>query len=1503
MVSGFNLSPQQRRFWSLKSKNLSFCLQGRLEIQGEFNAARMADCFKQLVAKHLSLRTTYLSKEGLLYPLQVVQEQGNYICEISDLSSLSSERQSSGLLELMESDPFEQIDYSDFVPLHIRVIKLAEQRHELLLTIPAIAADSASLKELVYAFANLYLQTDLASKEQALIQYMQFSEWQNKLLEEPEKNADYFWQQSPLANYRRSQFTLQKQNVTGSYQPESVSFPLPAIWVAQAEKLAQATATDLPSVVLAGLGLLVHKHTGLSEVIIGLVAAGRKYEQLKATVGLLAKMLPVTIEVDSSDNSFADLLKKSTQATENATAWGEYFSFDYLAAAHSEEAPIVPIGFEFVDLTEAFPASATSKFTWKGFKSLTEQFRIKVTCVKEGETLTVGIDYDPLYFDPAAVSVIQQQLATLLEQAVANPAVPLVQVSALSISEREKVIHQFNATAASTVNLGMVALFEKQVALTPDAIALVFRERVDSYQSLNIKANMLAHYLVDKYSVQPGDLVAILLDRSPLAVMSMLAVLKIGAAYVPLDVQYPARRIQHILEDTQAKVLLLDNETILESLAISSPPVFVFQKEAAALGAYPAQNPGTLAAPSDLAYVMYTSGSTGMPKGVQITVANMVNYVTWANEYYFANETGKAFGLFTSLAFDLTVTSIFTTLLRGDALYIYSTDDMGDILRHLFDPASEINAVKLTPSHVSLLQVLDIQTTNIAYAILGGEALTQVQVDLLWSLNPAMRIFNEYGPTETTVGSTIVELKPGNDLITIGKPIANTSVYVLNENLAPVGIGEAGEICISGAGLAKGYLNLPDITGERFVPNSFFAGEKMYRTGDLGRWLPSGDLLYLGRKDNQVKIRGYRIELGEIEKTLLKNTHFKEGIVIARGEGDDKYLVAYLVGENKTDIALVRTELAKDLPEFMIPSYFVMLDKLPLTINGKIDIDRLPNPSETAQNGQVPYVAPRNRIEKTLLEIWTEVLARENISMYDNFFTIGGHSIKALQIIARISKTFQVGVSLTGMFTDPTIAGLANLISRAESIGYQSIKPLAEQEWYDVSYAQQRLWILDKLEANKIVYNMPGSFVFEGDFDRDAFTQTIEAILDRHESLRTTFISVNGEPKQKINTRAALGFEVGYTDLRDKNEPWELAKTLLQEEASAPFDLEKGPLWRVNLLQVEESIYVVMFTLHHIVGDAWSIGVLVNEISTLYNALSQGKENPLLPLQIQYKDYAAWHNQQLDNVQNLKDYWVNQLSPLPPRLNLPTDFQRPRVKSLFGKQLNYTLEPALTQSLEQLGQRQGVSQFNVILAAFYTLLFRLTQQEDLVIGTSVAGREHLDLEGQVGFFVNLLAIRTTLDRNISFLDLLERVNENSLGAFEHQLYPFDRLVEDLNLERDLNRSPLFDVLVVLQNTEVAQKDAQLSNINVDSLSSTIEKCEFDLIFNLTPSANGLFIATHYSTELFEEESMLIILEKLKLVCEAVSLQPDLPLAALVIELEEEKRIKEKNNAGLEFNFQ
>ncbi|MES2732622.1 MAG: amino acid adenylation domain-containing protein, partial [Bacteroidota bacterium] len=1246
MVSGFNLSPQQRRFWSLKSKHSTFCIQGRIEIKGEFNASHMADCFTQLVAKHMALRTTYLSKEGLLYPLQVVQEQGSYTCEVSDLSSLDSEAQSLRLLELLAANPFEQLDYADFIPLHTRVIKLAEQRHELLITLPAMSADSSSLKEIVYAFANLYAKTDLASQEQALIQYVQFSEWQNKLLEEPEKNADYFWQQCPFENYRRSQFAFQKQHATGAYQPEAMSFTLPATWVAQAEKLAQANATDLPSIILAALGLLVHKHTGLSEVILGLVASGRKYEQLKATVGLLAKMLPVTVEVDSTDISFTDLLKKSIQATENAKAWAEYFSFDYLTTAHAAEAPIIPIGFEFVDLTETFSASSHSQFTWKGFKSLTEQFRIKVTCVKEGETLTVGIDYDPLYFDPAAVSVIQQQLATLLEQAVASPALPLAQVSALSISEREKVIHQFNSTPASATNVGIVALFEKQVALTPDAIALVFRERIDSYQSLNMKANMFAHCLVDKYNVQRGDLVAILLDRSPLAIISMLAVLKIGAAYVPLDIQYPARRIQHILEDTQAKVLLLDKESVLESLTIPLPPVFVFQKDAAALGAYPPQNPGRNAAPSDLAYVMYTSGSTGLPKGVQITVANMANYVTWANEYYFENEQGKVFGLFTSLAFDLTVTSIFTTLLRGDALLIYSNEDISETLRHLFDPATEVNAVKLTPSHVSLLQALDIQTTNIAYAILGGEALTQGQVDLLWSLNPAMRIFNEYGPTETTVGSTIVELKPGNDRITIGKPIANTRVYVLNEKLDPIGIGEAGEICISGSGLAKGYLKLPGITAERFVPNPFLAGEKMYRTGDLGRWLPTGELLYLGRKDNQVKIRGYRIELGEIEKTLLKNAALREVVVAAQGEGDDKYLVAYLVGENNIDTALVRTELTKDLPEFMIPAYLVVLDKLPLTTNGKIDVARLPNPTATAQNGQAVYVAPRNRVEKQLLEIWEEVLERSNMGVYDNFFTIGGHSIKALQIIARISKTFQVGVSLTGMFADPTIAGLAHLVSRAANAGYQSIQPLPEQEWYEVSYAQQRLWILDKLEANKIVYNMPGAFVFEGAFDRDAFTQTIESILDRHESLRTTFISVDGAPKQKINPRATLGFQVGYTDLRDKNEPWELSKALIQEEASTPFDLEKGPLWRVNLLQVEETVYVVMFTLHHIVGDAWSIGVLVNEISSVYNALSQGNENPLVPLPIQYKDYAAWHNTQLTEVQNLKEYWVNQLSPL-----------------------------------------------------------------------------------------------------------------------------------------------------------------------------------------------------------------------------------------------------------------
>jgi acyl carrier protein len=772
---------------------------------------------------------------------------------------------------------------------------------------------------------------------------------------------------------------------------------------------------------------------------------------------------------------------------------------------------------------------------------------------------------------------------------------------------------------------------------------------------------------------------------------------------------------------------------------------------------------------------------------------------------------------------------------------------------------------------------------------------------MLWVRNPQMRIFNEYGPTEATVGCTVSELKVGTEFITIGRPIANTCIYILDEQQKPKAIGEIGELYIAGKGVALGYLHLPEQTQERFIANPFEPGQRMYRSGDRARWLSDGTLHYLGRKDNQVKLRGYRIEPEEIQETLLRSGYVKQAIVTIKyyeNDPETAILVVYVVPNSTLDVTALKRLLSEELPMYMVPTVIIPLDKLPLTAHGKPDIDRLLALDDLKITAHAEYVAPRNDMEQRIQSIWQEVLGG-TIGVHDDFFAIGGHSIKALQIIARISNTLQVDIGLAAMLAEPTIEGVAKHINGAGKHRAEPIIPLPLQEYYEVSYAQQRLWVLDKVEVNKIVYNMPGAYILKGDFDFDAFKRAIETIFLRHETLRTTFAMVNGQLKQVIHPFDSMLHTVQKAMI--ESDDYEDLRALADEEANTPFDLAKGPLFRVRILSTKENTNLMLLTMHHIVSDAWSIGVLVNEVTTLYNAFQQGNKNPLPPLLVQYKDFAAWQNRQINELEVQRKYWLRNLQTLPARTELTVDFVRPQVKSLYGKQLACALDSSLSTAIRELAAALRVSEFTVMLSAVYTLLHRLTGQEDIIVGTSVAGRNHVDLEGQIGFFVNMIPLRGQLKKNQTYEKLVQQVRELTINAFDHQQYPFDRLVQDLNLPREANRTPLFDVVVVMQTADMATPDAALNGMEISNLGSSINRCEFDLLINIIPSETQFILSAHYSAELFEEATVQIMLEKLRLIVESVTSQPATLLQDIPLLVEEEKKIMAKE-VSLEFNF-
>jgi amino acid adenylation domain-containing protein len=911
--------------------------------------------------------------------------------------------------------------------------------------------------------------------------------------------------------------------------------------------------------------------------------------------------------------------------------------------------------------------------------------------------------------------------------------------------------------------------------------------------------------------------------------------------------------------------------------------------------------------PENLAYIIYTSGSTGMPKGVAISHNSISNYISWAAETYFSNADTGNMALLTSVAFDLTLTSIFCPLVIGKKLFICTGNDMNErLMNALSNP--EVDTVKLTPTHISLLNYLPYIYTGIRQVIAGGEELRTQHVDILTSFNREMVIYNEYGPTENTVGCTMAVVS--KEYLGIGKPVANTRVLITDQSGSLVPLGHNGEICTTGACLAQGYYNKPALTEAAFVSNPFAENEKLYRTGDIGRWTEDGTLMLVGRKDDQVKIRGYRIELGEVEKIIAATAGIKDCVVTVR-EGEDKmdHLIGYIVSEKAQDLSSLRSSLAGHLPEYMIPSYFVQLESIPVTANGKADRRALPNPWETELMGNKVYVAPTDETEKKLVIIWQDILKRQPVGIKDNFFDIGGHSLKATQVVSRIYKDMNAVITLAAIFASPTIEELARVIKNTEENVYEEIPVAPWKEYYDASHAQKRLWVLDQLEENQVAYNMSGAKVLKGAVDRPALEKTFRTLLQQHEILRTTFILAGEELKQKVHDTHNFPFACKYIDLRNDADKTTTARRIAEEDAQTGFDLKKGPLLRASLLQLDDEEHLFIFSMHHIISDGWSMDVLMREMQLLYEAYRNGQKNPLQSLRIQYKDYTYWQNKLLQQKGNrdLREFWMQQFSGKIPVLSLPADFQRPQVKTYNGDAVSVLIGKEQADGLQELGRKNGASLFMLLMAAIETLFYRYTRQQDIVVGIPISGRDHKDLEGQIGLYANTLALRVRFAAGESFEKLVQTVKQEAINAYANSLYPFDKLVEDLGLQPDRSRSPLFDVMIVQQTMGLDnEEEQQVQNVEVEDYQINFNASKFDLCFYFVELKEGIGIRIKYNKDLFKRDRILLMARELELLLTTILEDQSLSVHALsslsVFETSLLTGASQSTDIGFDFQF-
>ena len=1267
-----------------------------------------------------------------------------------------------------------------------------------------------------------------------------------------------------------------------------IIFPVADEVLTGLKQIATETTLPLKSVLVAAHARVVALLTGKDQVVTGIIANGRpEVPGGDQVLGIFLNTLPLCMDV--AGGSWLDLTRDAFEA-ERARLPHRRFPLAELQKTFGGGQPLFDTAFNFTQFhildrlrelrgLEVLDMMATDQtyFAWTAY------FNVNTASTE----LHIALDCNGLGAEQ--VESIKAHYLSVLGAMSKAPQGRYDRAELLPEREWQQLRAWSGTRADLSGETCVHHVVEAQAARTPDAVALVHESRRLTYGELESRTRQLAHTLRE-LGVGPETRVAVCLERTPELVIALLGVMRAGGAYVPLDPAYPAERLAFMLEDSQAPVLITTGK--LEGTLPSHGARVVRLEAGAEVPASLAPLAPASTGPDSLAYVLYTSGSTGRPKGVALEHRSAVAFLRWALSVFSREQLSGVLAA-TSFCFDLSFFEMFAPLARGGTVILA---DNALALAGLA-AAGEVTLVNTVPSAMTELVRAGALPASLRTVNLAGEALPGSLVADLYRTGHVEHVFNLYGPTEDTTYSTFTRVpQDARSEPTIGRPLPGTSAWVLDARGRPVPLGVPGELHLGGSGQARGYLHRPELTAERFIPHPFSRepGARLYRTGDLVRQLPDGDLEYLGRIDNQVKVRGFRIELGEVESVLRAHASVRDVVVHARSDAPgEKRLVAYVVAQpgHVPDAAVLKEAVQRHLPRYMVPSAFVPLAALPLTPNGKVDRKALPAPEAAAVESGT--VAPRTFTEELLASVWARVLRVERVGAYDHFFELGGHSLLATQAVSRIREALQVELPLSSLFEAPTLAALAEKVDalRAARQGRQSppLSPVERTGPLALSFAQQRLWLLEQLEPGSVAYNVPAAVRVSGALDVESLRRGFSALTYRHESLRTTFHEGVEEPEQRVADSLAPDFTVIDVSARSPAEREAEVQHRATAEARRPFDLTRGPLLRVTLLRLADREHVLLLTMHHIVSDGWSMNVLVEDLMALYAAFTRGQPSPLSDLPIQAADHAAWQRQWLrdDALETQLSYWRQQLGDAPRVLELPTDKPRPAVQSLQGASWFVHLPRELSDAVEALSRREGVTPFMVLLSAFEVVLHRYSGQDDLCIGMPVASRSRVELEGLIGFFANTLVLRTRLDDAISFRELLTRVRTAALGAYAHQDVPFEKLVEELQPRRDLSRSPLFQVMFTFQNTrlpETAHAGLELHRLDVDHGTS-----KFDLELVLTAAADGLRGRFEYSTDLFEEATIARLTQHLRTVLEAAVARPEASLSSLPLMPEAEQR--------------
>ncbi|HYG61537.1 MAG TPA: amino acid adenylation domain-containing protein [Thermoanaerobaculia bacterium] len=1484
-LQGFPLSPQQRRLWSLRGDRdgAPYRASCAVLLEGALDRRRLRAALERVVEHHESLRTTFRCLPGMTVPLQIVGEERRFAWGEGGAAMAALERPWS-----LGEEP----------PLRAVLIPDGPQRHRLILALPALCADARSLANLVEEIATAYGSAGSAEPAGDLMQYADVAAWQNEVLDAEETEAERdFWRQQEVASLLAEPLPFERAAEEG-FAPRTAAAGL---------DLGPGLARAAPEAfLLACWQVLIGRLTGRSELVVCARSEGRCFAELAAVVGPLEKFLPVVLRWEEGER-FAQIARRAGRALEQARAHQNAFTWDRLAP----EGGLAPsLAFE---VESPLPLGGAGGLHWtlQRASAMTERFALKLSCtVEPGGSLRATLHYDASRFLETDVHHIAEWLTVLARQAAAAPESAAGELELLTGRERRRELVEHNSTRMELPRRLLHELVREQAARTPGKVAIRSESGTLTFAELVERTGRLASRL-RALGVGPEVPVAVHAERSPEMVVALLAILEAGGAWVPLDPDHPAERLAGILQDVEPAAVLTQ-ERLAGSLPSHAGMVVLLEEALHPLAASLIPSPPAGEEVDDrLAYVIYTSGSTGRPKGVMVSHRAIVNRLLWMQCELPLAPDDRVLQK-TPYGFDASIWEIFCPLLAGAELVLARPGGHQDSA-YLAGAVAEqrVTVLQLVPSLLGpfLDEPAAAECRSLRRMFCGGEELTVDLARRFSSLLPDAVLHNLYGPTEAAIDATfhVVSEAPAGLSVPIGRPIANLEVYLLSPRGMPVPAGVAGELCIGGTGLARGYWRRSDQTAERFVPHPFSGetGACLYRTGDLARRRPDGAIEYLGRADRQVKVRGVRIEPREIEAVLTGHPEVRQAVVlpVPESEGNGVRLAAFVMPEVET--AGLRRFLGERLPAAMMPAVLVPLRTLPLNPNGKLDTRALADAAREASEAgrQSGYVAPRTPIEQVLAEVWAEILGVERVGLRDDFFGLGGHSLRATQLVSRVRRVFQVELPVRDLFERPTVEALAAHLDRLLAGGGAGatppIVPVPRSGSLLLSFAQQRLWFLEQLRPGTPLYNIPDAVRFRGPLDVAALATALTEVVRRHEPLRTAFPTVRGEAVQRIDPPGPLSLPLVDLSALPPGRRGEEAARRTDEEGARPFDLARGPLLRPVLFRLDVENHRAAFTVHHIVSDAWSSGVLVRELTVLYQAARQGEPSPLPELPVQYADFAAWQRRWLEGgaLEPQLAWWREHLAGAPPVLDLLADRPRPERPSYRGATRLVLLPATLTDGLRALGRREGATLFMVVFAAFAVVLRRLAGRDDIVAGTDVANRNRAETEGMIGFFVNQLVLRVDLSEDPTFLAVLARVRAAALGAFTHQDVPFETLVDRLQVERSAAYAPLFQVKLFLENTPAGA--FEMPELALERLDTAVHIAKLDLTLALWERPEGLSGWLSYNTDLFDEPRMVRLVRLLATTAAAAAAWPGARLSEIDGVLDElERRERESQKVEL-----